>query len=346
MERRALEARIQAIAANKEVVDRDVAELEQPAVDPQELALREARIVLAEATLNQAIEDLAELMEDLGETPDSLELELNTRQLELAQATLVQLHEDYNQLLDDRKVQPDPVEVALRGQQITLAEASVVQAEESLAELLAEQGEPPDPLDVALAEQKIVAAGVRLTTAEEELEAAVITAPIGGYVSVVNVELGDSVEARAAVLEIVDPTIVEVDGIVDEIDVLLVSVGTSAEVSLDALPGVQLERRGHRDCRRGREPAGRHNFPHPHPHGGPRGGPAPGGSQRRGQHRAAGRAQRPPAAATGPVRFLRPARGADNVRQRRFRNSRRTGQQRRLLGGGKGRPCRGRPDYS
>ena len=240
VERRALEARIQAIAANKEVVDRDVAELEQPAVDPQELALREARIVLAEATLNQAIEDLAELMEDLAETPDSLELELNTRQLELAQATLVQLHEDYNQLLEDRKVQPDPVEVALRGQQITLAEASVVQAEESLAELLAEQGEPPDPLDVALAEQKIVAAGVRLTTAEEELEAAVITAPIGGYVSVVNVELGDSVEARAAVLEIVDPTIVEVDGIVDEIDVLLVSVGTSAEVRLDALPGVQL----------------------------------------------------------------------------------------------------------
>ena len=240
LERQSLEARIQAILANKEVVDRDVAELEQPAVDPQELSLREARIVLAEATLNQAIEDLAELMEDLGVTPDSLELDLNTRQLELAQATLDQLREDYNQLLEDREIQPDPVEVAWRIQQIALAEADVVRSEESLAELLEGQGTPPEPLDIALAEQKIVAANVRLTTAEEELEAAVITAPIGGYVSVVNVEQGDSVEARADVLEIVDPTIVEIDGIVDEIDVLLVSVGTSAEVSLDALPGVQL----------------------------------------------------------------------------------------------------------
>ena len=42
-------------------------------------------------------------------------------------------------------------------------------------------------------------------------------------------------------LEIVDPTIVEVDGIVDEIDVLLVNLGTPAEVSLDALPGVIIE---------------------------------------------------------------------------------------------------------
>ena len=240
LERQALEARSQAIVANREVVDRDLAELELPAVDPQELALREARIVLAEATLNQAIADLAELMEDLAVTPDSLELELNTQQLELAQATLAQHWEDYNQLLEDRSVQAEPLEVSLRMQQIVLAEAAVVEAEESLVQLLEEQGVPPDPLEVALAEQKIVAARVRLTTAEAELESAVIAAPIGGYISVINVEQGDSVEARAAILEIVDPTIVEVDGIVDEIDVLLVEVGTSAEVSLDALPGVIL----------------------------------------------------------------------------------------------------------
>lgn len=240
VERAALEARAKAIHANMEVVQRDIAELERPEVDVQELALREAQIVLAEATVIQALEDLAELMEELSETPDSLALQLNIRQLELARVTLAQQQADLAELLEDRKATPVPYEVALREQQIVLALASLAQAEEDLAELLVEQAAPPDPLEVALAEQKIVAGKVRLTTAEEELNAAIITAPITGYVAEVSVETGDAVEARAAIMELVDPTIVEIDGIVDEIDVLLVEVGTSAEVSLDALPGVML----------------------------------------------------------------------------------------------------------
>jgi len=240
VERGALEARAKAIQANMEVVHRDLAELERPEVDPQELALKEAQIVLAEATVSQALEDLAELLEELDETPDSLELQLNTQQLELARVTLSQQQEDLAELLEERKTVPNPDEVALREQQIVLALASLAQAEEDLAELLEEQAAPPDPLEVALAEQKIVAGKVRLTTAERELAAAIITSPIAGYVAEISVELGDDVEARDAIMEVVDPTVVEIDGIVDEIDVLLVEVGTSAEVNLDALPGVRL----------------------------------------------------------------------------------------------------------
>ncbi len=240
VERDALEARAKTVLANVEVVERDLAELERPEVDPQELALREAQIVLAEATVNQAIEDLAELREELGVTPDSLELALNNQQLELARATLAQQQADLAELLEDRKVIPVPTEVALREQQIVLALATLAQAEEDLAELLVEQAAPPDLLEVALAEQKIVASKVRLTTAEGELNEAIIRAPIAGYVAALSVEEGDAVEARAAIMELVDPTVVEIDGIVDEIDVLLVEVGTAAEVSLDALPGVTL----------------------------------------------------------------------------------------------------------
>ena len=240
VERAALEARVKAIHANTEVVQRDLAELERPEVDPHEVALREAQIVLAEATVSQALEDLAELMEELSETPDSLELKLNTQQLELARVTLSQQQEDLAELLEDRKIVPNPAEVELREQQIVLALAALAQAEEDLAELLEEQDAPPDPLEVALAEQKIVAGNVRLTTAKEELNAAIVTAPIAGYVAEINVEEGEDVEVRAAIMELVDPTVVEIDGIVDEIDVLLVEVGTSAEVNLDALPGVTL----------------------------------------------------------------------------------------------------------
>ena len=241
LEREVLEARANAIQANRQVIDRDLAELERPEVDPLELSLIEARIVLAEATLNQAVEDLAELREEQQETPDSLELELNTKQLELAEATLAQHWEDYNQLLEDRKIQPDPLEVALREQQIALAEATLAQAEEDYAQLLEDQSSPPDATEVAVAEQKILSIENRLAISQADLESVAITAPISGYVTVLNVETGDSFESGTEILEILDPTIVEVDGIVDEIDVLLVQVGTAAEVNLDALPGLTIE---------------------------------------------------------------------------------------------------------
>ncbi len=236
LERSALEARSQTLTANIAMVDRDLAELEPPEVDPQELALSEARVVLAEANLNQAVEDLAELLEELKETPDGLALELNSRQLELAQATLLQLQDDYAAMLEEFQNLPDPLEVALRREQLALAKAGVVLA----GERLDEQQAPPDPLDLALAEQKVAAAQVQLATAQAQLESATLAAPIGGYVAELLVAAGDEVEARTVIIEIVDPSIVEIDGIVDEIDVLLVEVGTSAEVRLDALPDVNL----------------------------------------------------------------------------------------------------------
>lgn len=241
LERAALEARAKTILANQEVLERDLTELKRPEVDPQELALREAKTVLAEATLEQAIEDLAQMKEDQQLTPNALELELNTQQLELAQATLAQHLEDYQQLLEDMQAQPEPLEVALLEQQILVAEAALAQAEEDMALLLEEQQSPPDPVEVATAEHRIQSARVDLDAAQEKLDSAIITAPIGGYVVQVLVEKGDSIEPRTEILEIVDATIVEVDGIVDEIDVLLVQVGTSAEVMLDALPGVELQ---------------------------------------------------------------------------------------------------------
>ena len=66
-------------------------------------------------------------------------------------------------------------------------------------------------------------------------------APMSGIVSVVNVEAGQAVNRDAPAIEIVDPTVIEVDGIVDEVDVLFVQVVARAEVTMDALPGQVLE---------------------------------------------------------------------------------------------------------
>jgi HlyD family secretion protein len=68
----------------------------------------------------------------------------------------------------------------------------------------------------------------------------VIRAPWAGVVSDIRVEAGQSVNAGAPILEIVDQSVVEIGGVVDEIDVLFVRVGAQASVTMDALPGQVL----------------------------------------------------------------------------------------------------------
>ena len=54
------------------------------------------------------------------------------------------------------------------------------------------------------------------------------------------VKKGDEVESGALAVELVNTNIVEIDGGVDEIDVLRIELGTPAEVTLDALEGRTL----------------------------------------------------------------------------------------------------------
>jgi multidrug efflux pump subunit AcrA (membrane-fusion protein) len=241
LELQTLEAKALAIIASQEVADRDLAELKPPEVDALELALLDARIALADATLSQAIADLADLREDQLVKPDQAAMELNLQQRELSGAALEEAFDDLDELLEDQLATPDPLEIALQEQQIVLAEATLAQAIQDLAEIEEERMTGPDPLEIALKEAEIASAGVKLRDAREQLDASVIHAPISGFVSLVNLEPGDAVELGTEVLEIVDPTVIEIDGIVDEIDVLSVQVGTPAQVTLDALPDRTLE---------------------------------------------------------------------------------------------------------
>lgn len=227
----ALEAKAQAVTARQEVAARDRAELEAPNVDPVELALKEAQIALAEATLNQAIADLTELKDTAA---DPVELALKEAKVALAEATLNQAIADLAELQEDLLTVPEPAEVALKEQEIALAQATLAKAEQDLSDL--EPPETADPLQIALKAAEIAAARIELQDALDQLDAATLRAPLDGVVLPVSVKVGDAVELDTEILEIVDTSIVEVDGIVDEIDVLSVSVGTTAEVMLDALP--------------------------------------------------------------------------------------------------------------
>ena len=138
--------------------------------------------------------------------------------------------------LDDMLASADPLEVAVKTHDVEVARAVLADTRDTLAEL----DDAPDPVKVALMEAEIKADEVALVAARDALASLVITAPFAGVVSAVNVEQGRSVTANAAILEIVDPTVAEVDARLDEIDVLTVREGAEAMISLDGLPGAQL----------------------------------------------------------------------------------------------------------
>jgi multidrug resistance efflux pump len=131
----------------------------------------------------------------------------------------------------------EPLEVAVKEKQLDVAKAKLTEAEEDLAKLLADA---VDPLEVALLEAEVASAQALLETAIQRLDGATLRAPMAGSISMVNVEAGQSVNANTPSVEVVDPTVIEVDGVVDEVDVLFLREGARAEVTMDALPGQVL----------------------------------------------------------------------------------------------------------
>ena len=81
----------------------------------------------------------------------------------------------------------------------------------------------------------MVSAKAALDTAAADLANATLRAPFDGVVVAVNVEVGQQVNANTEAIEIADPSVVEVSGSVDEIDVLYLQTGAEAIVSLEAL---------------------------------------------------------------------------------------------------------------
>ena len=148
-------------------------------------------------------------------------------------AALAQARDDLAELLRA----PDETGLAAKEASIVLAKAELADAEAALAELMA----GPDPVETAALEARVEAAAMEVKDAASLLDRAVLRAPFGGFVSQVMVEEGDEAQPRTDIVEVVDPSVIEVDGIVDEIDVLSVRLGVPVRVTLDALPGETID---------------------------------------------------------------------------------------------------------
>jgi macrolide-specific efflux system membrane fusion protein len=129
-----------------------------------------------------------------------------------------------------------PLEIMVKQREMEVAEAQLVEANDALAEVIA----LPDSLTLALRDAEMNAAAAAVVTAEQKLALTVLTAPFNGFIGSVNVEVGRAVGANAAAIEVIDPSVAEVEAQLDEIDVLTVQVGSNALVSLDGLPRAQL----------------------------------------------------------------------------------------------------------
>ena len=200
-------------------------------LDPDSLEVEglEKQLAVALATL-QETEDA---LEEINTKQDSLEFQSQDKKIALAQASLDDAEQELSELLGG----PDPLEAEAQRMQVAVNQADLDQAEEDHAELVGSV----DPLEVSLREAEVASARLALDTALQQLEGLTLMSPMDGVVSLVNVEAGQEITTNTRVIEVVDTTVVEVDGIVDEIDVLFVQVGARTEVIMDALPGQVLE---------------------------------------------------------------------------------------------------------
>ena len=227
LEIEAKENQLEVALANLQEAKDELASLMNEPDDADVLA-RQTQVGLARADLEEAEAGLAELT--TGQR--SLETEAARKQVDLVQASLDEAETELAQLEDGA----DSLETDASRKQVDVALAALSKAEEDLAEVLA----GAEPLEVALREADVTAALASVDSAVQDLEEATIRAPWSGIVSAVGVEVGQQVNPNVRAFEVVDPTVIRVDGIVDEIDVLFIRAGARASVTMDALPGRTL----------------------------------------------------------------------------------------------------------
>ena len=201
-----------------------MADLLAPA-DPLLIRSKERELALAEASLSEVEALLAGLRErlELG-----LALELPTAGPGTGEGIdTTMLDDESKSLRRDLLSTQREIEDAL---------FDLRDAEESLDAL----NEPSDPVLVALREAQLATAELEVAAASHRLEGVTLTSPITGIVTGIAVRAGEFVERGALAMTVVDPTVVELRGTVDETGVLHVQVGAPTSVLLNALPGRPL----------------------------------------------------------------------------------------------------------
>ena len=133
---------------------------------------------------------------------------------------------------DAKEVASKKLKVEADKQSLKLAEQSLEIAEQSL-----KLSEP----SLELAKESLESARQSLELAQKQLDEVTITAPFDGMVASVAVDEKDTITTITTIIHLIDPTRMELNVEVDEIDVTDVRPGQRAIIELDALPALALE---------------------------------------------------------------------------------------------------------
>lgn len=153
-------------------------------------------------------------------------------------------------VLDAKRNAHDTEEVTIARLQLEALELAEAQAQKNLDELnediaLKELSVDAAKAAVAQAKQSVSLARQSLEQAEKDLREAVITAPFDGVVASVTAKEGDMIPSPAMaptqIINLIDPTSMELVVEVDEIDIPQVEVGQKVIITFDALSDVELD---------------------------------------------------------------------------------------------------------
>lgn len=196
--------------------------------DPLEVASVESRVRLLSEDLAGADRE----MDRLSSGPDPLKKAALEAGLAAAQSALAQAEDNLAALKNGQEL----LESALREKDAQLAMEGLIEARKDSRKL----ARGPDAIDLALLEAQVAQAGSALDDAREDLDAATIRAPFAGTVARINVDPDDDVTDESRIIEIVDPTVLEIRGAVDGTEVSQIQKGAQARVTIDSLPGQEF----------------------------------------------------------------------------------------------------------
>lgn len=131
----------------------------------------------------------------------------------------------------------DTPQVAMARASEAVAQANLGAAKESLADLR----EPADDIDLEVLRLEVAAAVNELDIAIEAAEGIDLLAPIAGIITEADMFAGDAATGQqSGSITLTDQSVIEIASTVDEIDVLSISEGVLAAISLIALPDQAL----------------------------------------------------------------------------------------------------------
>ncbi|MXY45869.1 MAG: efflux RND transporter periplasmic adaptor subunit [Chloroflexi bacterium] len=186
-----------------------------------------------QTSYDKALADYNAAQEHLDElnNPTPAEVESARKQVELAQANRDAADDALNTLHN-----PDAQEVAALRGNVEYAQVRLNDANTTLQELMDRR-----ELDVELRESEVAAAQARINAAARRFEDTTLKAPWNGYIASIPVEAGQDIERYEVIMTVINSGIVNIEGAVDEIDVLSLQREASAIVTIDALPDQEFE---------------------------------------------------------------------------------------------------------